>query len=209
MRPLPRLLLAAAPALALVVLPAAPAPASTGAITGGTLSFNTTPPTSLSLPPTGGPCNVGTSTLDIATAGTGPTFTTTTTLAITGRDLDFGGTTVFLDISFVNRTGTNQINTTPNPDTVTLTLGATGTLRTETTPGSCTKGSTVVCAALTITLTLTGTVVPTNPPIVAPDAAGTYSLAGSGNVSAFGCVSPYTALNGKTATVSGLTATLV
>jgi hypothetical protein len=41
-----------------------------------------------------------------------------------------------------------------------------------------------------------------------PDVLGTVTLGGSGPISVFGCTAPFSALNGKTATISGLSVTL-
>ena len=193
-------LVALATCLALLALSASPGAATIATASAGGGSINFTPSTPFDLVPTGtAPCaSAASASLDVtmtsATAGTA-----TATLA-TSRLTPFGANTAF----FLQLGGTPSVTISGGTMTVTGTL--TGNLYPETSTGSCVPDLTapkcglVVVSSLTVSGSWSGTVTP-------PALSGTAVLSGSRTVTAFGCTSPYSALNGKTLTLSGLTFT--
>lgn len=193
-------LVALATGLALLALTATPGAATTATASAGGGSINFTPSTAFDLFAAGtAPCaSASSAVLDVtmtsATAGTA-----TATLA-TSLLTPFAANTAY----FLQLGGTPSVAISGGTMTVTGTL--TGNLYPETSTGSCVPDLTapkcgiVVVSSATLSGSWPGTVTP-------PALSGTAVLGGSRSVGAFGCTSPYSALNGKTMTISGLTFT--
>lgn len=188
---------------ALLLVSAVPSGASSGNVTGGSLSVNLVPPLTSSLVPGTGPCPSGpVSTLTVTSSGSGPSYPISATLNVPSSAFDYQGDTYFLVASGTSSSGSVD----PSAGTASAVVPVTAQIYRETAPGSCVADTTPVCTGpiatrLTLSGTFSGTVTP-------PAVVGTTTLSGSGRTSVLGCALPFAALNGKTVTISSLTATL-
>lgn len=191
-------LMALAAALVMLFSSAAPSLATTGTVTAGTLSVNLVPPLTSSLVPGSGPCSGG-SVLD-ATSTSASSATLTLNFGSTGSAFTYNGATYFL-------TGSASGTVTLSGGTLSGSLSVSGAqIKRETSPGSCVAG-TVVCPSINVaSLPVSGSFSGSfTPPAVSGTATGIGGT--SSPISALGCAPPFSTLNGKIVTISGLDAT--
>jgi hypothetical protein len=109
-----------------------------------------------------------------------------------------------LAVGFIHLSGTGSVTISGGSITI-GSFAITGNVYPETTPGSCVPDLTaprcfggVLANNLTLSGTWSGTVTP-------PALSGTATVTGSSSITAFGCIPPYSALNGHTMTISNMT----
>lgn len=216
MRRISKPLVAVLSGLALMVFMATPSSASTGTVNSGTLSVNLTPALNVNLAPGTGPCPGLPSALSLtATSSGGPgTYGVATTLTINDGAFTYGGVTYFLDnitASASNSTGLVDNAGADNVSTGNFT-SSNGNIYPETSSGSCTPSTSPLCTAVrlstTVPLSLSGTF-PAGATGMTPNVVGTAVVSGSGGIQAAGCLAPFSALNGKTMTISNMDVTFV
>ncbi len=209
MQRLSKSLVAVLSGLAMLFVLVQPSGASTGTVNSGHLGVNLTPALTTDLAPGTGPCPGLPSALSLNATSSGANGLSVT-IHITGGAFTYGGATYFLSGITGHASGT--INTSTTNFSVGPFSSTNGNIYAETSPGSCTIGS-AVCSAVrlnttTAPLNLTGSF-PGGHTFAPPAITGTAVLNGSGGVQAAGCLPPFSALNGKTVTISNMNVTLV
>ncbi len=196
--------------LALAVLLVPPAGASTGTVNSGHMGLNTDPllNTTWDLAPSTGPCPEAPPSVSLtatSSAGGGIHLTLTIDLVYT-----WNATTYFM--TGIQGSATGTIDPTTTSFTVGPFTSTNGNIYAETSPGSCVRGA-AVCSAVrintvTVPLSLHGSF-PGGHTVSVPNVTGTAVMSGSGGFQAAGCVSPFSAYNGKVLSFTNVNVTFV
>ncbi|HEX7131151.1 MAG TPA: hypothetical protein VF228_01170 [Iamia sp.] len=196
-------------AVAMLVLLAAPSAAESGVVTGGTITVGMGGTGNTIVVPFVGPCS--SSTLTITPDATTPETNGSIQMSMPQGAFDYGTPNSHVLVFSAAGTYTNTPAGTTPPPTTPQDYTISGSISTNATTltariygrtGDCTA-TTLECGPIVTTVTFTGTLrgtIDANGNVV-----GTATITGSGTLSAFGCAAPFTALNGRVATINSMT----
>ncbi|HEX7131721.1 MAG TPA: hypothetical protein VF228_04065 [Iamia sp.] len=188
-------------AVAMLVLLATPSAAQSGTVTGGTISVNLTPALTTT---------IGTPTCAASTLTVTPNDTDDGTISMDIPEGAFDYGTPNPHVLDANAAGTYAV-TPSGGGTGTFSIsgnlatnGTTNTARIHARTGTCTAAASEcgpIITNISFTGTFTGSIGTTAPYTL----SGTATISGSGTLTAFGCSAPFTAINGKVITITGMT----